>query len=70
MVRGIKPGKVPPKIVTCDQCNAVLQYMDADTRYEMIGTVRNGWVKRLYLTCPMCGHDISINEKIPETSDA
>lgn len=60
MIRVIKPGKVPPKIVTCDWCNAILQYMDADTRYEMIRTIRNGWVKKLYLICPMCGHEIEI----------
>lgn len=62
MVRILKPGKVPPKIITCDSCGAVLQYMVADTRYEMIRTVRNGWTKKVYLVCPMCAHDIKIKD--------
>lgn len=60
MVRVIKPGKVPPKIVTCDSCGAVLQYMELDIYNETERTVRS-LTRKSYVKCPLCTNYILIN---------
>lgn len=65
MIKVIKDGRV--KQVTCQNCNSILEYIDADKvrkycpaevgKYGIYYSY-NGW--QYTITCPICGKDVIV----------
>ena len=48
------PAKYYPRKIICDSCESELEYEKSD--------VTIGWLGAAYITCPLCGKDVMLDE--------
>lgn len=56
-MRVIEIGKLAEKEISCDKCNSILAYTDADIQYEA-EEFFGQWHDNTKIKCPICGNTI------------